>query len=51
MQSKPSRVNGYWEGAKAIFDDYQGLHISQTEYIHLCVSVVTMDLSCAHFCG
>lgn len=37
MQAEPSRVSGYWEGAKFRFDDYQAIHIAQTDFMHFSV--------------
>ncbi|KAK3934312.1 hypothetical protein QBC46DRAFT_359102 [Diplogelasinospora grovesii] len=36
MQSKPSQAQSLWAGAQNRYDDYQGLHISQTDFVHFC---------------
>ncbi|KAB5518049.1 hypothetical protein GE09DRAFT_978746, partial [Coniochaeta sp. 2T2.1] len=34
MQAKPAKTGSRYPGAKSRYDDYQALHISQTDYIH-----------------
>lgn len=38
MISKPAKTGDVHAGAKSHFDDFQALHIDQTDYIHWCVS-------------
>ncbi|KAJ4397356.1 hypothetical protein N0V93_001581 [Gnomoniopsis smithogilvyi] len=36
MISKPAQTSDIHQGAKSRFDDFQALHIDQTDYIHWC---------------
>lgn len=37
LQSTPARTGDIHAGAKSRYDDFQALHIDQTDYIHFCV--------------
>ncbi|KAI1866490.1 hypothetical protein JX265_007791 [Neoarthrinium moseri] len=34
LQGKPGKTAGLYSGVKSLYDDFQALHISQTDYIH-----------------
>lgn len=38
MQAKPAKTTSTFPGSRSRYDDYQALHISQTDYIHFDVS-------------
>jgi len=39
MQAKPAKTSSKFPGSKSRYDDYQALHISQTDYIHFDVGI------------
>ena len=43
MQLIPSKTGGTYKGAKSRYDDYQALHIKQTDYIHFNVCLIQVD--------
>lgn len=38
MQSTPGKTAEFYSGVKSLYDDFQALHISQTDNIHWVVS-------------
>lgn len=37
LQSRPAQTADIHAGARSRYDDFQALHIDQTDYIHFCV--------------
>lgn len=37
LRTKPAQTGDTHAGAKSRYDDFQALHIDQTDYIHFCV--------------
>lgn len=38
LRSKPALTADTYEGAKSRYDDFQAVHIDNTDFIHWCVS-------------
>ena len=43
MQSTPGKTAEIYSGVKSLYDDFQALHISQTDNIHWVVSFALFD--------
>lgn len=44
MQSTPGKTAEHYAGVKSLYDDFQALHISQTDNIHWVVSSHTISV-------
>lgn len=38
LRARPAQTSDIHSGAQSRYDDFQALHIDQTDYIHFCVS-------------
>ena len=44
MQSTPGKTAELYAGVKSLYDDFQALHISQTDHIHWVVSFHALSI-------